>query len=435
MRQKFISIKNSLIDRSIVVNALIHLGLYLMSKRYRDIHSLVDAGPFFFYRLNIPVTRFIFYPILFFLKKIFAARKILISIDNIFAIGHIYPEIDELIRILDQEKYRDFKIIYAYPSTNLIYKNIFHADRLILIESGLVHCVLTVAAMCDPSFAISAGHSQVSYIDQCNVSLREVFLGRQVRAATSRKRNPSFFPLRKYGDTHRFPDELKSLVGPPGSYVLVQIKDYAVNGTFKAVDPLTYDKVFEYLTVEGYTIVLGGRESYPTNFYKFGVVDYANSDVANALTDYWLVHGAKFILGSASGFCFIPEALDKPLVSINSWQHIPCIGRKTINVPSRLVLNGEPLSFEQQLNLATRDVTADTDYFSSLNYSVIDASPDEILSAIREIIVTVENHDESIRLTELQKKIKTLYPQTLAGVGQSVVSEYFLLNHNDYFFN
>jgi len=380
------------------------------------------------------LIRFMFFPVLLLVKNFLQKRSMLISVDNLFAIGHIYPEIDELIRFLHQHENQNLKIIYAYPSTKLISKEIFCADRLILIESGLWHCCLVIIAMCEPSLSISMAHSVVSCINQRDASVREVFLVRQVRAAFRKRQHATYFPLRNYGDANRFPDDLRKLVGPPGSYVVVQIKDYAVNGTWKAVDPLSYEDAFGYLITKGYSIVLGGRESYPSNFRKFGVIDFANSCIASALTDYWLVYGAKLVVGSASGFCLIPEALDKPLVSINSWQHIPYIGRKTINIPSRLVVNSDPLSFKQQLKFLLSGETSISGDSSASHFSVVDASSKEILEGIKEIFAVIEGGTESIPLSVNQEKIKELYFYTLAGTGQSTVSEFFLKRHKKYFF-
>ena len=48
MLKMLFPIKSKLKDHSIVVNVLLHLGSYVIRKRYRVRNSLVHAGPFFF---------------------------------------------------------------------------------------------------------------------------------------------------------------------------------------------------------------------------------------------------------------------------------------------------------------------------------------------------------------------------------------------------
>ena len=244
LRKLFINIKN----KFTLIKLGVHFSRYALFESYRRNNSLIDLSPRHYYSYSKSMI-IVFKWILNKYIKYLESNNIIISVNNIVAIGHLYPEIDLLLRELKENKDLQNKIIwFTAPKSKLLIqsKKIFERDNLVIKISGIVHLISTLAMKMRPDLSICVAQSSLNIIKgEKNVSVHEVFQWRQLNRAKKLRENKNEFPLRKYGEIFNSSEifEKLNILKP---YVVVQIKDKAINGTFKPVDPDTYLGAIKY---------------------------------------------------------------------------------------------------------------------------------------------------------------------------------------------
>ncbi|MBF0094656.1 MAG: TIGR04372 family glycosyltransferase [Alphaproteobacteria bacterium] len=217
-------------------------------------------------------------------------------------------------------------------------------------------------------------------------------------------------------------DSLEAFIGARGGKVaVIQIKTEISSGAGKLVDPASYEPALSLLKDEGHTLVLGGREAMPDSWQRFGVVDYANSPVANFENDFRLFRRADFGLVGASGISQFLELFDKPYVYLNTvLTAFPPFSRKAINVPAllRKVDDGRILSFaEQQAKPVWVPV-------SSIGTEPVNATAEQVLAAVREALDRAAHPD--LPPTPRQARYRNLGPEGSFRYAKSFASDTFL---------
>ena len=413
---------------SIFLSTFVHLGKIILDENFRKKRSIISTRSNFFYFYG-RILKFFLFPFLkvtsFYLKR----NKIYISVHNLSAIGHLYPEIDLLIRYL-RIGHLDRKAViwFVMPSDPLLFylKKIFERDRLKIKLSGFQHLFFNLVMLVDKRQAICVSQSSLNYINGLKrLSPNDVFLSRQYRRAVLLSKEQEIFPLRSYGENY-IGESILDRIGIKGSYVVLQIKDRAVNGTFQAVDPRCYLLGLKWLKSKGYQIVFAGRERMPECFANFGVYNYSESEHANPLNDYMLIFHSSFVIGSASGFVMMAELLNIPLLTINSWQHVSYVGRKTILIPTLLKKDGKNLTFDQQKDYAfsTKPTGPDNLPLNKRDYKASDAKANDVLRGLVELLSRIESGDWGY--SSLQKKVKERSRDSMLGVGLSRISHDFV---------
>lgn len=437
---KFEKLKNKTLKKlrnTLIGSIFVHIIRWILFHGYRKNYSLISPSIKYHEKISYVTAKyivFIFKPVAIILKK----NNIFISINNIsYAVGHIYPEIDYLyrIRILDS-RFKDAKILYAYPKNPILcgVQEIFSSKEVQIFTSGLLNLFLYTLALRYPEIRIDAAQSNVKheflsdYDKPSSLSHKETFRIRQVAYAKARTQTTNYYPLRK---NYSLTKELNNLI-KSDKYVVIQIKDTRVNGTFNPVNPETYISSIEYLLNKNFKIVLGGREKMPECFQRLGVLNYSESEIATSNNDYRLIRNAYLVIASASGFSCMPDCMDIPLLSINNWQINGYPGRRTIQIPSVLNINGRKISFEEQIEEFYKLGQISMSTPSPSGWGVVDATSDDILFAVHELMNINEN-SAIPEMTELQKKFNQLFPVDIPFFGQSRISNDFLNKNSDRF--
>jgi putative glycosyltransferase (TIGR04372 family) len=216
------------------------------------------------------------------------------------------------------------------------------------------------------------------------------------------------------------PKRLLNLIGS-SKYIVIQIKTESVNGTLKPVNPSTYLEAIRKAKKNGYTIVLGGREKMPDIFQSEGVINYSESDAATPLNDFLLVLNSDAVIASASGFSFIADIIEKPLLTLNCWHIVGYPGYATIAIPSRIRYEGNLLSLFDQYAFAIKHGQG----IHELELcDPVDANSQDILDGYEQLIHLIDNkkYPESVG----HKVFRNLFIDGPLPIQDSVISEKFL---------
>ena len=417
------------------LRAVIHITKYFIFKDFRKNRCLIDPADDFFYkyrRLNF-FFNFILFLISIYLKK----KKIFISINNNCNsnIGHIYGEIDQLKRMqLLDKKYSSSKIIFTTSKKEILNetKKIFESKKFSILFGGLKRLILTFVAIRYPSISIDASMGVHNCIKGFDDSPRKVYHAKSKYRANLILKSNNFYPnKKKISLFNTDADKLKNSLNILTKYIVVQIKIEKVNATLQILNPKALLDSIKYFKKKNYQIVFAGREKMPEIFKNLDVIDYANSKFASVLNDYLLVRGCSLVIASASGFCMIPETLDKPLLTINSFHGVQYFGRRVILLPSLLARTNKIFNSRIQHNyLCTYGVDCGFKVFSDM-YVYHMPTNLEILQASKELEDMIT--DQIPNLTPLQQKIKKIGTCPLLSSGLSRISNYYLERHQNFY--
>lgn len=147
------------------------------------------------------------------------------------------------------------------------------------------------------------------------------------------KATPDFHPLLIEGPCPGALHDFLDILGQP--IVVMHQRKVMSSGTKVIAGDDLYVPTIEYLKDNNYSIVFSGREQFPDNWRKYGVIDYANSIHASIKNDFHLYRMAKFGLLAASGTNLLAETQCMPYVQINSSQGaVPTYSKNSIILPS-----------------------------------------------------------------------------------------------------
>jgi putative glycosyltransferase (TIGR04372 family) len=159
----------------------------------------------------------------------------------------------------------------------------------------------------------------------------------------------------------------------------------------------------------------------PDSFKREGVINYAESKIATPLNDFLLVLNSDGVIGSASGFCFLADIINKPLLTLNCWHIVGYPGIHTIAIPSRIRYQGVLLSLLEQFEFAIEHVQCIHKLDSC---EAIDASSQDILDGFEELmnLIKVGKYEDS----DHQKSFRKLFSTGPLLIQDSIISEKFL---------
>ena len=414
-----------------------HLIRLTISSRYRKNHSVVSPSLMYHDKTSYFITKNIIWllrPLAWYFKK----KNIFISVNNISnAVGHVFPEIDYLYRMrVIEERFKNSKILYIYPKSLVLcgVQNIFTSKQVKVITSGVLNLFLYPLALRYPEICIDSSQGGINHqlpFDNSKPSPlphKEVFRNRQVKYAKVRAKSSTYYPLRKKMELTK---ELYDFIGST-KYVVLQIKDIRVNGTFNPVNPETYEPTIEYLLEQNFGVILGGREIMPNCFHKLGVRNYSEQNFADTRNDYLLVVNSSYTISSASGFTFIPDCLDVPVLSINNWQINGYPGRRTIQIPALMNINDKKILFKDQMEEFYRLGQISPSTKTPKGWVIDDATGDDILDGFLEL-VSINQVESVLDMNPDQKRFNALFPFDLPHFGQSRISAKFLEKHKERF--
>jgi len=425
---------------------MMRILIWTFSQNYRRNHSLINAGEKWHYYISAFIARrlyFLYIPLRNHLHK----KKYLISINNISnAVGHLYPEVDYICRMKKVGLISpEYTVICIWPK-NPINKGFIQAIKnkninkeVIFILSGFLDLLIFPMLLRFPELTINASQSSLNHSIDWNdkkksygkqLSYSEVFRIRQAEYFKLRRKTKNYYPLK---NNLKLDDDLKFFLGFDKYYV-VQIKDKAVNATAKPLNPETYLPTIEKIIQDGYGVVFAGREKIPECFKILGVVNYSESHFANSYNDYCLVINSEGVIASASGFCYIPDLLGIPLLSLNNWCLLGYAGSRTIQIPTVINLKDHtPIKFKDQLKLAYQ-IGQINDENNTLrqNYEIIDATEVDIIEGYKELKINFLN-GEIVDIEKVQIRFNELFPNESIFYQMSRISKSFLQNNIERF--
>jgi len=417
------------------LKAIIHLIRYFFINKYRKNRCLIDLRSDFFYKYK-DLANYFSIPLLIiarYLKK----KKIFISVDNehTYSVGHIYAEIDLLQRMQHiEEKYYGSTIWFTTTRKEILSetKNIFETRNFKILFGGIKRIFLIFVAIKDPSISINGSISHTNYILGKDNSHRITFQNKRKKHGITIGKTPEFYPKKdKLSNYYKEKNQLMQSLNLTKKYVVLQIKTEKVNSTFEILNPSSILKTIDYFLNKDYQIVFAGREKFPDIYSNKSIINYANSKYASALNDFLLVGHCSLVISSASGFSYIPENLDKPLLMINTIAGAGNFGRRTIFLPTLLSRSSKVFNGKIQHNyLCTYGITCGKDIFDDL-YVLNLPTSEEIFMAAKELEGMLLDTIPS--LTPLQKKISDDDGCPLLSCGLSRISDFYLKKFG-YFF-
>jgi len=206
-------------------------------------------------------------------------------------------------------------------------------------------------------------------------------------------------------------------------YVVIQIKDIVGNGTAKSIDPYSYVDSIVFFQAAGYKIIFAGREKMPELFSDFDVINYSEWQFSSFFYDLQLVYNAELVISSASGFSYLADTMQIPLVYTNQWNFVcPPAGLYTVIVPTLFMHNQDkPWKFTDQIDYFYQRKDSNTAIPESLNPR--NASSAEILEGAKEALALKRQFKA---MSSLQKDFHALFPTTPLEMADSRISQFFI---------
>ena len=368
------------------------------------------------------------------LAYVLAKKKYVFSINNLYyALGHIYVELDTGLRLQRTGAIDgDETLIYLWPKSPIgnAFRHAVTPANFKIILNGFLHILVYPLLLRYRFLAVDTAFSDWNHGMETNGQKYKSLsyhdsLERHRRYYNLLHQTVDFYPIARFLPDPQ-PRSIRSLIRQD-KYIVLQIKDRTANATYQATNPETYLPVIRLMQSRGFAVVLAGREIMPACFRQAGVIDYANSDIASPLNDYYVVRDATAVLSSGSGFNVVPETLGVPVLIVNVWNFSWPGAHKSIAIPSVLSQAGRMLRFQEQyaytiqyeMKLPTTDV--------GRSMQCHDADGEMILAAWLELLSCIER-DQWVD-TDLQKQFR----QSLSGcpivLAPTRVSDAFLHKH------
>lgn len=421
---------------AIYLKAIIHLIKYFLSGQFRKNRCLIDPPSEFFYKYR-KLANYFSIPLLIF-SRYLKKKNVLISVNNNcnFSTGHIYGEIQLL--------YGMQKIIYKHSCPTIWFttsrkeilgdtKKIFENKNFKILFGGIKRILLTFVAIKDPSISIDASMGIDDYIlNSRPLKHQSDYFDKPKMRTELYVKNRKFYPIKEKLSVYL--DEAQKLMQNlkiTNRYIVIQNKTKKVNGTLEPLNPDLLLKSIKYFQNKKYQIVFAGREQFPDIFLNKSIINYANSKYASAFNDFLLIGHCSLVVASASGFCFIPENLDKPLLIVNAHHIAQNPGQRSIYVPTLISRSSKTFNAKIQFEYLCR-YGPDCGYekFDDL-YILHKPTSEEIFMAAKEL-------EEMLSIiippfTPLQKKIRDEDGCPLLSCGLSRISDYYLTKHRFFF--
>lgn len=422
-------------NKILYLRALVHLIKYCFNKNYRKTRCLIDPPQEFFYKYRDIVKYFVI-PLSIF-QKYLKKKKIFISINNDCnsSIGHIYAEIGQIQRIQRTEsKYSEVTVWFATSRKEILgeTREIFESNNFKIFYGGFKRILFTFVAIKYPSISIDGSISHTNYIAGKNHSDRFVFHDMPKKYAGLVRKNQFFFPnkekLKLYDDLKV---KLMKNLNISKKYIVIQIKTFLSNGTLEPINPSHFLKTIKYFQDKNFQVVFAGREEFPVEFLDKSIINYSKSKYASALNDFILVGHCSLVLSSGSGFCFLPESFDKPLLVINAHHICQYSGRRTLYLPT--LLSRKSIEFNATIQHEYLCKYGKRNGFFIFDDIFIKHIPtsEEILMGAKELESLISENNQN--LTALQKKIRSEGGCPLLSEGLSNISHFFLTRHEKFF--
>jgi putative glycosyltransferase (TIGR04372 family) len=409
---------------------------YLVERKFRRYHNLIKIPKLYFKWLAPNLAVYVYWislPVFYFFKR----KGYLFLTNNITnSPGHVMPELDYFFRRTWGLSDSQNKYIIIWPRSEISHgaKTAYEKHVFKFIVSDLVYILTHPFLIRFPELTIDCG---ISIVDRSrsrciNYGLNYLPILKEGRREFEEnwKILYQYYKLRR--EQHEYSpmnvalqidQKLLNFIENSKKYVLIQIKDIVGNGTAKPIDPYSYLGSIVFLKDSGYKIIFAGREKMPALFKDFDVINYSEWQFSSFLYDLQLVHNAELVISSASGFSYLADTMQIPLVYTNQWNFVcPPAGMYTVIVPTLFMQNqNSPWKFTNQINYFYNRKDSNTAIPESLNPR--NASSEEILEGAKEALELKRQYKG---MTSLQKDFHLLFPTTPLEMAESRISQFFI---------
>jgi putative glycosyltransferase (TIGR04372 family) len=400
---------------------------------------------FYEYRIALFVAlyvKWLYFPLYYYCKK----KKICFVVNVASSTGHITCEMDYFFRRIYAKKIDlSKKYVMVRPSDRFsktmlkLYGNNFHWS----CTSYVIYEILLPLVMAYPDITIDSGLSRLKWQPIKKMKLLDIpykqFYIDQLPKKDNFNNWSKFYCLRNETrdlyplNTNKLQSQaLEKFVSLKGKKcALLHLKESLGNATAMPTDPKTYIDALTYLKDHNYKLVFVGRERMPQIFKSFDVLNYARSNLANFFHDLCLAKMSDISIVGGSGIAFLPDCLGKYFLTVNSWHlSLAQASHQSIFVPSLVMQQDKLISFKRQLELYIELPDLGPELFPKKNYGVRNATSDEILEGVKEVLALQKKEKE---LTALQNRFKTMEQNVPLAYAGARPSEYFLKKHEKLF--
>lgn len=240
---------------------------------------------------------------------------------------------------------------------------------------------------------------------------------------------PDYFPLREMLPPDQNNPLMTFLGDKTEKLALIHVKTLVGNATAKLTDAGTYIDALSYLSDSGYRLVLVGREQMPTQFLRFNMLNYSESEFATFENDIRIFSIAKIAVVAGSGIALLPSCLNVPYVYMNSWHLTMPSSHKMCVVAPTLVKNidGKLLKFVDQIKLHESLPDFGPENFPSWLYEARDITSNEMLEAVIELDDLTREYKKRSDLQEKYCTTKSEY--SVMELSMARASQKFLEKH------
>ena len=171
-----------------------------------------------------------------------------------------------------------------------------------------------------------------------------------------------------------------------------------------------YRLLCEYLTSIGYIVVRMGDSRFPKLDSDFPAFDYAHSSLRTEFADCWLWANCEFWVGNVSGAMITALTFGKKRLITNQWFWNVLGGKKDLILPKILTKDSIPLTIEDTLsNEFSRCMSISK--MRNSGYSLIENTPDEILSGCIDLLNSGNLNSEINDLDKILRNNLVIHPQ------------------------
>lgn len=426
LKQKLYSLR----EQSLFFSIFFHIVLFVSKSSYRQSNPLVCPSNQWHLAVSLRASRAIPKIISRHIDSYFFKRNIFFLINNIpHSVGHCYGEIDYSCRYILENP--NAKLVFIYPN----YSILANASRLVRYDiakkmyflfSGVL-CVLfyPIIFSLDKSLLdLSLGQQDlsknliISYGNFWHVKYRK-------HVEMINRTGPSTLKLPFNKKTETAKNSLFSDLGIRNKYVVIQIKDSAVNATFSPIQLVSLIPAIEWLISQGYDVVQGGRENTPDCFKKLGVKTYGSINIANSFNDAILYSGCSMAISSGSGVNNIPSKFGKPQLITNVWNFGYVAEKTNLVWPTRLIRSNtqELISLKEQFKVIRNWDPSNLNNIYE-EFEALDATADEIMCSLNELDKFRKTGEWA--KSDLRDKFHLEFKEEVFSVQKSKIADHFI---------
>jgi putative glycosyltransferase (TIGR04372 family) len=409
---------------------------YLFEQKFRRYHNPIKIPKFYLKWLAPNLAVYVYWvslPLFYFFKRkgyIFLTNNITNSP------GHVMPELDYFFRRTRCVSDVQNRYVVIWPRSEISHgaKIAYEKHVYKFIVSDLVFVLMHPFLIRFPELTIDCG---ISIVDRSrsrciNYGFKYLPLLKEGRKEFEENWNIlyQYYKLRRMQHDY-FPlyvefqidQKLLTFIENSKKYVVIQIKDIVGNGTAKSIDPYSYLDAIVFFQTAGYKIIFAGREKMPALFNDFGVINYSEWKFSNFFYDLQLIYNAELVISSASGFSYLADTMQIPLVYANQWNFVcPPAGLYTVIVPTLFMHNqNTPWKFTDQIDYFYE--RKDSNTAIPVNLNPRNASSEEILEGAKEAL---ELKRQFKAMSSLQMDFHVLFPNTPLEMAESRISQFFI---------